>query len=85
MNENAIPRIDKDGTPVLFFPDDPVSKPGMIVCYAHIGQHSEASKDYYWNDTKPDKSNDCADLIREYENLGRCKLTVKRRLPSRNR
>jgi hypothetical protein len=64
----AIPRIDKDGTPILFLPDIPAN-PGMIVCYQHIGQHSEASLDYYRRDTKPDRNNKCADLIAEYDSI----------------
>lgn len=34
------------GSPVLFLPEYSAN-PGNIVCYAHTGQHSEASLSYY--------------------------------------
>jgi hypothetical protein len=34
------------GEPIAFFPEASAN-PGMIVCYAHIGQHSEACNEYY--------------------------------------
>jgi hypothetical protein len=71
----VIPRIEKDGTPILFLPDDEAN-PGRIACYVRVGQHSEADLGYY-RTTKPDKTGACADLIKEYENLGPDKCTVK--------
>lgn len=35
----------EDGRPVLFFPDD-VANPGRVVCYAAMGEHSEAARAY---------------------------------------
>ncbi len=76
----VIPRLGKDGTPILFLPQDAANY-GRIVCYSHIGQHSEADVAYYTNDTKPDKINACADLIREYENLGeKTESIIRKRL-----
>ena len=51
-----VPRVypaKPDGHPecVLFLPHA-AANPGRIVCYAHVGQHSEASTDYY-SDTRP--------------------------------
>jgi len=64
-----IPRIEKDGTPILFLPDDPCSRPDRIGCYAHLGQHSEADIGYYYQDTKPDRANACAPLLNEYRSI----------------
>lgn len=38
-------KIEKDGTPILFFPDW-YANHGMVVCYVRVGQHSEASVKY---------------------------------------
>lgn len=38
-------RKDKTGELTAFLPALPAS-PGMVVCYAHVGQHSEASEEY---------------------------------------
>lgn len=41
------------GEPVAFMPLEPgTSDPYTMCCYAHIGQHSSASIDYY-NSTRP--------------------------------
>lgn len=42
----------KDGNPVLFFPEVEANR-GNILCYAHMGQHSEASIEYYWSLRNP--------------------------------
>lgn len=43
----------RDGlTPVAFFPYAHVNY-GTLGCYAHIGQHSEGSLDYYYSTRKP--------------------------------
>jgi len=59
----------KDGNPVLFLPDMSANR-GYIACYAHMGQHSEASMDYYRRCRRvaPDKKERLAlaALIREY-------------------
>ncbi len=39
-------------TLIAFFPDAEVNS-GMILSYEHIGQHSEASLEFYYKDTKP--------------------------------
>ena len=65
MTLRIIPRIESGGDgPILFIEGDDANF-GMITCYAHLGQHSEASLDYYW-DTKPDHANQCAALIAEW-------------------
>ena len=63
-----------------FLPDVPANR-GNIVCYAHIGQHSEASLDYY-RLGRPAKPREYAELKRELERIG-YKLQVVKRLPPR--
>jgi hypothetical protein len=55
---------------------------GNVVCYARVGQHSEASLAYYY-ETRPADPDapDVAALIREWANLGEpCEVTVRRRM-----
>ncbi len=79
---SVLPRMEYNAgewTPILFLPDAEVNF-GMIGCYSHIGQHSEASLDYY-RDTRAPKDGECDDLLREYASIPpRCKLRVLRRL-----
>ncbi len=84
MKITIIPRLEKDGTPILFLPDDPVN-PGRIGCYSHVGQHSEADLGYYYENTKPDRANACADLLSEYRSIPPCEaeLVLRERRSSR--
>lgn len=50
---------------MAFFPEVHVN-PGNIMCYAHMGQHSEASYEFYMT-TKPCTESEYADLKRELE------------------
>lgn len=45
----------KNGDPVLFFPEYAANR-GSIMCYGHIGQHSEASMGYYASLRNPEGS-----------------------------
>lgn len=69
---NVSTRRDKaTGEPVLFFYN--TSPRGYwLECYAHVGQHSEASKEYLRFDTTPAPTTapDVAALVAEWENLG---------------
>lgn len=60
----------KDGNPILFFPDASAN-PGNMLCYVHMGQHSEASLGYYRSlrNVRPDKKERVAlaALLREYK------------------
>lgn len=75
----VIYRKDSDGKIIAFLPELPANY-GKIVCYAHIGQHSEASIEYYHNTETA--------LPSEYEALHKelkaiyndYELSVKRRL-----
>ncbi len=77
-NNHVIPVIvkwegGKLGNAILFFPDYPVNI-GMIGCYVHLGQHSEAHTNYYWGlkNPKGDKQErEAAELLSEY---ARCVL-----------
>jgi hypothetical protein len=73
----VIPRLDRDGTPVLFITDAPANY-GNIVCYAHLGQHSEASVAYY-RETKPAKRGECDGLLREYASIPPKGVAIVRR------
>ena len=61
----------KQGHPILFFPEASANA-GRIVCYVHMGQHSEADMTYYWG-LKNIPVKDAArwqeanDLISEYQ------------------
>jgi len=52
MKTTVIFRKESNGDIVAFFPYDIATHIGDITCYAHIGQHSAASLDYYLS-TKP--------------------------------
>lgn len=69
-------RIDKDGTPILVLPEAPAN-PGNCLIYAHIGQHSEASRAYLAHHTAPadTKAPQVLALAREWANQPpRCRV-----------
>jgi predicted nucleic acid-binding Zn finger protein len=57
----------EDGDVVAFMPYDIADLNGNITCYAHIGQHSAASLEYY-RTTKPTK--EYSDLLNELQSIG---------------
>jgi len=72
----------RDGDRVIFrvirgevnaFMPDSEANPGMILCYAHLGQHSEAYMDYY-RLGRPAKPHEYQELKDE---LGRIGYRVK--------
>lgn len=75
----ATPRIERDGAAVLFFHD---SADGFATSYAHIGQHSEASRTYYRYCTRPPRSraerDAVAALIREWNGQPDTRVTIAR-------
>ena len=89
MNAQAIrviprrERLSRDV--VLLLPDaHDATFPSFIGCYAHIGQHSEASRAWYRQCTLPadPREPDVAALLREYAQLGvPAELKILRRLP----
>jgi hypothetical protein len=38
-------------------------------CYAHVGQHSAASFNYYWESTRPATPDEYADLLNELQGI----------------
>ena len=77
----AAVRIEKcSGAPVIVF--------GADGCYAHIGQHSDIARDYYYQDTRPPRTPGeraaCAALVREWDaQPGGLIVREVKRLPAR--
>lgn len=62
-----------------FFPELPANY-GNILCYAHIGQHSEASYEYY-KSTQTANPKEYAELLEELKNIyNDVKIVVKQRI-----
>ena len=59
-----------------FMPDAEVN-PGMIGCYAHVGQHSDASLDYY-REGRLATPEEYTDLKTELESIGYQVKVIKR-------
>ena len=56
------------------FPDIVEDLKGNVRCYAHVGQHSTASPDYY---QELELADDYQDLLEELESIGYDDLEVK--------
>lgn len=57
---------------------------GHCVCYAHIGQHSECSAEWYWDETRAAKPDEYAGLLAELRRIYDCdgdSLAVRQRMP----
>ena len=68
-----------NGEIVAFLPELKANH-GNIVCYAHVGQHSEASYDYYM-ESKKCTENEYSYLLEELKRIyDDCVLVVKKRL-----
>jgi hypothetical protein len=52
------------------------ANPGYVVSYAHIGQHSDASIEFFY-DCEPAKESEYSDLKEELESMG-YKLLVRK-------
>lgn len=81
MDRIIIRRDRTDKSVVAFMPDAETNR-GMIMCYAHVGQHSEASIGYYRQNTTPVEQPMCidaVDLICELERIGYEPKIVQRR------
>lgn len=74
-------RKDKSGNITAFFPGMRCNY-GMIACYQHIGQHSEASIGYYM-DTVQAQEKEYMPLLEELTGIyNDCRITIKKRLPN---
>lgn len=72
-------KTPEDGEVIAFFPEtryDGSCNPGMIMSYMHVGQHGEASMEFY-NDCTTCLEEDYADLLSELEKVyDDCELVV---------
>lgn len=53
---------------VAFFPGAPANQ-GMVMCYSHVGQHCEASYDFYLKNCRPCSEKEYRPLKKELEDL----------------
>ena len=74
---------DFKGDVTAVFPELEAS-PGMMTCYAHIGQHSSCSLGWYREKTRPAKPEEYKDLASELRRIG-YDLKIRQRRPSRCR
>lgn len=58
----------KSGEVIAFFPESYNKRTGKMLCYAHIGQHSEADIIYYWT-TKKASPEEYRNLFIELQNI----------------
>ena len=72
-------RKDKEGNVIAFLPELRVNH-GNIASYMHIGQHSEASYEFYLT-TRKANENEYADLFAELRGIyDDCELVVKQKI-----
>ena len=72
-------RKDKEGNVIAFLPELRVNH-GNIVSYMHIGQHGEASYEFYLT-TRKANENEYADLFAEFREIyDDCELVVKQKI-----
>ena len=72
-------RKDKHNDVIAFFPEARVNY-GNIMSYMHIGQHGEASLEFYLT-TRKANENEYADLFAELREIyDDCELVVKQRI-----
>lgn len=64
-----IRKIKDTGELIAFIPSAPANK-GMIMSYMHIGQHSEASIDFWLHDTEQCTDDEVYDLRQELKRIG---------------
>jgi hypothetical protein len=73
-----------DGEVTAVFPEEPADVAGFgMSCYAHVGQHSACSLEWY-HSTRPATPAEYADLKRELERIGYV-LQVYKRMTQRHR
>ena len=76
-------RKNKDGEAIAFFPESHVQY-GNIMSYMHIGQHGEASLDFYYS-TKKANAQEYELLLNELKAVyDDCILTVRQKLNYRD-
>jgi hypothetical protein len=76
-------RKEKDGTILAVFGQLWAWYDTQLTAYAHIGQHTATTPEYYRTKTKPATPEESAPLLAELRALGYDDLQVVRRLPLR--
>ena len=72
-------RKDREGNIIAFLPELRVNR-GNIMSYMHIGQHGEASYEFYLT-TRKANENEYADLFAELRGIyDDCELVVKQKI-----
>ena len=80
--DRVVFRVDpKDGEVIAFLPDEPANW-SRVGCYTHIGQHSDASWDYY-HTTKRATPDQYQELMNELNEWG-YKVKPYKRMPRRD-
>lgn len=72
----------KNKEAIAFFPEASVNY-GCILCYMHVGQHSESSLNYFNDNTRKAKINEYKELLEELESIyndNENKLVLKERI-----
>lgn len=78
-------RVNKGESPELFFVNEN-ERGWWLECYAHIGQHSEACREYMLSLTllRPDRlTQEASALVAEWSNLGPADERIPARVVSR--
>jgi hypothetical protein len=69
MKTKVIFRLHPDvDEPIAFLPDEKTANPSFISCYEHVGQHSDASLEYF-TECRPATPDQYLPLKAEMENL----------------
>jgi len=96
--DNAGRPVKRECVPVLYRMDNPPGPraqvtaifpemsegPGRFTCYAHIGQHGTASREWIRESTRPATPSEYANLHAELSQIytGDCVLVIRKRFPS---
>lgn len=71
---------DCSGKEVLAFFPGASANPGNVMCYAHVGQHGEASYDFYLKNCRPCSEKEYRPLKKELENLFGYRFKIMKRM-----
>ena len=77
MTKVIFREIKEDKSIIAIFPDITWNKNGLFLSYQHIGQHSEACKEFYLKDTIP--TNEHKELLNELASVGYDDLKIMKR------
>lgn len=64
---------------VAFFPGASANR-GMVMCYSHVGQHCEASYDFYLKNCRQCPAKEYAPLKKELEDLFGYRFKIMKRM-----